>query len=436
MSRHIALIRRDPLTFLTETWRTYGDVVQFPIPKPPSYLISSPEAVRAVLVTEGRNYTKATLQYRALSLVTGEGLLTAEGESWRVQRPLVQPAFHHSSVERMAAHVVSASDSLITRWAALPDGAVVDVDGEMMRMALEVVGHSLFGSDLSGDADRLAKATLAALDVVVARARVPITPPAWLPTPANRQLARAVSTLDEAVAGLIDRHRDRSDEAGHTPDMLNMLLDARDDEGRELSTSQIRDQMVTFIVAGHETVASALSWAWALLAQHPEFADAIAAEANSVFGEREPCAADYVRLPWTKAVFDETLRLYPPAWLITRTSIDGATLAGREIHPNSLHIISPWIVHRHPDAWRNPGEFTPERFLEKDAPIRSAFFPFGAGLRLCIGRDFAYVEGVLALARIASRLRLSALPGQQLPRAMPLVTIRPEGGLHLRVGKR
>lgn len=436
MSRHVMGIRRDPLAFLAQTWRDYGDVVQFPIPKPPSYLVSSPSAVRDVLVMNSRNYTKSTIQYRSLSLVTGEGLLTASNDEWRVQRPLVQPAFHHSTIESVARHVADSTDGLVTRWGALPDGAIVDVDGEMMRLALDVVGKSLFGADITGDADRLARATLSALSVVVGRARMPLAAPGWVPTPSNRRLAAAVRTLDDAVAHLIAQHRARGSAGSRDADMLDLLLDAHDDEGRSLSAAQVRDQMVTFIVAGHETVASAMSWAWALIAQHPEVGDAIAAEADAVIGDRPMVAADYVRLTWTKAVFEETLRLYPPAWLITRASIDAAELDGFEIPARSLHIISPWIVHRHPDAWTSPDEFDPSRFMQRGAIDRHAFIPFGNGLRLCIGRDFAYVEGVLALARISQRLRLSRVGAEGLPQADPLVTIRPKNGLHLRVSRR
>lgn len=436
MSRHVMAIRQDPLAFLARTWQDYGDVVQFPIPKPPSYLVSSPAAVRDVLVTNARNYTKSTIQYRSLSLVTGEGLLTASNDEWRVQRPLVQPAFHHSTIESVARHVGTSVDSLIDRWIALPDGAVVDVDGEMMRLALDVVGRSLFGADISGDADRLARATLAALSVVVGRARMPLAAPSWVPTPSNRRLTSSVRTLDDAVDHLIAQHRHRGGVDSRDADMLDLLLDAHDEQGRTLSPAQVRDQMVTFIVAGHETVASAMSWAWALLAQHPEMADAIAAEADAAIGDRPIVASDYVRLPWTKAVFEETLRLYPPAWLITRSSIEAAVLDGYEIPPKSLHIISPWIVHRHPDAWEDPKTFDPERFLGRRFIDRHAFIPFGNGLRLCIGRDFAYVEGVLAMARIAQRLRLSKVADEGLPEADPLVTIRPKHGLHLRVSAR
>ncbi|MCX8527491.1 MAG: cytochrome P450, partial [Candidatus Nanopelagicales bacterium] len=192
------MIRRNPLRALAATWRHYGDVVQYPIPRPPTYLVNDPDGVRRVLVGNARNYGKSTIQYRALSLVTGEGLLVANTEPWRRQRRLVQPAFHHETLEGVVDHGNTALSGVRATWDALPEGSVADVDATMMHAALEVVGHALFGTDLSSDAERLASATLTALDVVVARARVPITPPAWVPTPANRRLQGAVAQLDSA----------------------------------------------------------------------------------------------------------------------------------------------------------------------------------------------------------------------------------------------
>lgn len=431
MARAMLQIRRNPLAFCVSTWRTYGDVVQFPIPTPPSYLVSGPDAVREVLVGRAREVGKRTIQYRSLALVTGQGLLTADTPEWKRQRPLVQPAFHHTAVERVAEHVSRAVGRLIDRWTPR-SGQVVDVEAEMLRLSLEVVGDALFGSDLADDAHTLTGATLSALDVVVARARVPITPPAWLPTPANRRLGRAVRQLDGAVRRMVTARAARADAPAHA-DMLDLILSARDDRGSSLSDSEVRDQIVTFIVAGHETVASALSWAWALLARDPARAGALADEAREVLGGRLPTIADYGRLPLARAVFDETLRLYPPAWLITRNTTAAMELDGRPVPEGALVIISPWIVHRHPDAWSDPEAFDPERFLDGTIS-RGAFLPFGSGPRLCIGREFAYVEGVLVLAALAAHFTFA--PVGPMPHAEPLVTVRPAGGVPLRIAAR
>jgi cytochrome P450 len=433
MLRAVSVIRRNPLEYLGSVWRRYGDVVQFPIPRPPSYLVNDPEGVRRVLVGNGRNYGKSTIQYRSLSLVTGEGLLVADTEPWRRQRPLVQPAFHHETLEHIVGHVDVALQRMFANWDGLPADAVIDMDAAMMHGALEVVGHALFGTDLSADADRLARATLSALDVVVARARVPITPPAWVPSPANRKLHASVRELDQAVQRMLaERRRDR----GTVPaDMLDLLIESRDASGAGLTVPEIRDQVVTFIVAGHETVASALTWAWALLAEHPAIQHALQEESDAVLGGRAATFEDYTRLPYARAVLDEALRLYPPAWLITRNALGDDVLGGHEIPRSSLVILSPWLLHRHPDVWAEPEEFRPDRFLSGEAD-RTSFIPFGAGLRQCIGRDFAYVEGVLMLAAIAGRYEVSFPQGVGMPTSEPLVTVRPVGGLPLRVRRR
>ena len=424
-------IRKNPLAYLDSIWRTYGDVVQFPVPKPPSYLVNDPEGVRSVLVTNSRSYGKSTIQYSALSLVTGEGLLSADTSEWKRQRPMVQPAFHRETLTSIVAHVATAAERIIDDWNALPEGAVVDIDAVIMNAALEVVGHALFGSDLSTDADALTTATLDALDVVIARARVPITPPAWVPTPGNRKLSSSVAALDRAVHSMLDSRGVREVPA----DMLDLLITARDDEGHALTEAEIRDQVVTFIVAGHETVASALTWTFALLAENPEVMRTLQAEVDAVLGGKAAQFVNYQRLPYTRAVIDETLRLYPPAWLITRNSLGDDVLGGYEVPQGSLIIMSPWLLHRHPDIWPNPDSFEPQRFIDGDID-RSAFIPFGAGPRQCIGRDFAYVEAVLLLASLVAHFDVEFPAGERCPPAVPLVTMRPAEGLHLRIRSR
>jgi cytochrome P450 len=432
MFRAFSAIRGNPLGYLARVWREHGDVVQFPIPRPPSYLVNDPDAVRRVLVEQARSYGKSTIQYRALSLVTGEGLLTSDADVWRRQRRMVQPAFHHETLAQLANHVERSSSSVLADWERAGTGAIVDIDSAMMHATLEVVGHALFGSDLSQDASALADATLEALDVVVARARVPITPPGWLPTRANRRLGSANNVLDSAVRRMI---AERVHAQARTHDMLDMLMEVRDEHGNGLSGEEIRNQMVTFIVAGHETVASALTWAWALLAAHPHEQEALQDELAQIVQNAPLTIDDYPRLVRTRAVFDEALRLYPPAWLITRKALEARELAGGEVPAGSLVIMSPWLLHRHPSLWRTPEEFRPSRFLDEDVD-RSSFLPFGAGPRMCIGRDFAYLEGVLMLARLASRFEVSYPGDEGVPAVDPVVTIRPAGGLKLRITRR
>ena len=424
-------IRQNPLAFLDSTWRSYGDVVQFPVPAPPTYLINDLDAVRKVLVTNARNYGKATIQYKALSLVTGEGLLSADTAEWKQQRPMVQPAFHHETLQTIGAHVAVVTQRIIDEWHCVPDDTIVDVDSLVMNAALEVVGHGLFGTDLSSEANDLTQATLNALDVVIARARVPVSPPSWIPTPSNRKLHASVAALDGAVSNILD--------ARGIPDvptdMLDLLITAEDEHGRGLSPRQIRDQVVTFIVAGHETVASTLTWAFALIAERPDVLHRLRQESDAVLGDSCASFAHYEHLVYARAVIDETLRLYPPAWVITRNALEEDRLGGYRILKGSLVIVSPWLAHRHPDAWDAPDRFDPSRFLSGEGP-RAAFIPFGSGPRQCIGRDFAYVEAVLLMSSLVRNFTMSYPEGSSRPKALPLVTLRPAHGLRLRMSSR
>ena len=436
MLRAIRAIRSDALGFLEQMARRYGPVVQFPIPSPPSYLVSDPEAVRRVLVTRARDYDKETIQYRSLSLVTGEGLLTTSGEVWRRQRRMVQPAFHHEVLEGVVGHAARAADELLARWGDTSRGAVVDIDEAMMRVALETVGASLFGTDLSGDADRLARATLEALDVVVARAQVPVQPPEWLPTRPTRRLRAALAQLDDAVASMV-RVRQRWVGTSEPSTLLDLLLDAAAADP-PIPASEVRDELVAFLVAGHETTASALTWVLWLLAGDVEVQREVARELDEVVGERAPTYDDLERLPWTRAVFDEAMRLYPPVWLVSRHAKEGDVLAGREIPAGSLIIMTPYIAQRDPELWDEPTAFRPQRFLDghrRGASGDAVFWPFGLGPRMCIGRDFAYVEGMTVLSVLLRHVAVSRVPGA-IPRPAALVTLRPAEALPLLVSRR
>ncbi len=443
MLRAIRRIGDDPLAFLAEQWRVHGDVVQFPIPSPPTYMVSHPDDVRMVLVGRSRDVTKDTIQYRALSRVTGQGLLTSNNPLWREHRRVLQPAFHADTLPRVAEHTARAASGLVERLREVGDGGVVDIDAEVMTVALEVVGDSLFGHELGPVADRLARATLTALGEVVAMARMPLRLPTWIPTPGNRRMAGALSELDAAVEAILAQRAAQG--PSNPPDMLDML------QASTLDRREIRDEIVTFLVAGHETVASALTWALVLLGAHPEVADRVAQEADDVLGASIPrtgllpdgtAGAPVItmsllaQLRVARAVVDEAMRLHPPAWLITRSTTAAMELSGAHIPAGSLLILSPWLVHRHPAAWKEPEEFRPDRFLaaEGASGLRNAYIPFGAGPRMCIGRDFAYAEAVLCLAMVCRAARLA--PTGPPVRALPLVTIRPDRPALMRVSPR
>ncbi|MDQ1250181.1 MAG: Cytochrome, partial [Actinomycetota bacterium] len=403
----IGQIRSDALGFLEWSWRQYGDVVQFPIPTPPTYLVTHPQGVRQVLQANHRGYGKATVQYRNLALVTGEGLLAADTDTWRRQRKSVQPAFHPRAVAAVADHSAAAAGRLADTWRAAGDGAVVDIEDEMMRTALEIVGAALFGADLRTESAALVAATQDGLHAVVARTRNPLAPPLVVPTPANLRLRSAVRRLDQSVAAIVAARR-ATPAPAQPQDMLDVLL-----ADRSIGPRELRDQIVTFIVAGHETVASALTWCWYLLGQHPGAADRLAAEAREVLGPtRLPTFDDLPGLRWASAVFDESLRLYPPGWLITRKALAPDEIGGHAVPAGALILISPYLVHRHPAADGGDEQFAPERFLAgAPSPAACTYLPFGAGPRLCIGREMARAEGAIVLSVLARQYVLSPLPG-------------------------
>lgn len=438
--RELPTLRDDPLGFFVGLERTYGPLARLPFgPRRSAFLISDPAGVQHVLQDQARRYTKRTFQYTTLSLVTGQGLLTSDGATWLQQRRLMQPAFHRERLTDFAAHMRAAAERLARRWAAQPAGTPVDVDAAMLALSLEIVGATLFSADLQSEAPGLVASVITALDHVIARSRDPFMPPLWVPTPPNRAFRAAVAVLDTAVARLVDERRAGKPQT----DLLQMLLDARDDAGRPMPERQLRDELVTLIVAGHETVASALTWTWALLAQHPDAADRIATEAAAAsaldHGSLDQRSLDHGSLdprslPFTAAVFDEALRMYPPAWLISRQAAEDDVIADVPVPKGSLVIVSPFVVHRRAALWPDPEAFKPERFLAGPPP-RFSYLPFGAGPRLCIGQAYARLEGVIVLATLARRVRLSSVT--VAPATIdPLVTLRPRGGLHLTVTPR
>lgn len=441
----LRLLQQDPLAFLLEMTQVYGDIIHLPLRVMDVYILNAPQAIQHILQDNHRNYNKDTFQYNLLAGITGRGLLTADGEAWLRQRRLVQPAFHRSRIAALDGLVTEAAARMLARWEPLARaGEPVDIDAEMMRLALEIVGQALFSVDLSASAGELTGAVLTTLDYLVYRARNPFSPPTFLPTRRNRAFRAALRTLDAAVYGLIrarhgrlsaaSTHAQPGLEADSRPaDLLEMLLIARDPEsGAGLTEQQVRDEVITLLIAGHETVASALTWAWYLLAQNPNAAEKLYDEVHTTLGGRGPAAGDLANLPYTQRAFEEALRLYPPAWIITRKALGPDEVCGHPIRAGGLVILSPYTIHRHPDFWERPGSFEPERFDPTRAAGRPryAYIPFGGGPRLCIGDGFARFEASLILASVAQRYRLT-LADAAPPNVEALVTLRPRHGLKL-----
>ena len=438
--RSLPRIRRDPVGFLTEAAAAHGDLVSLPIPGQPVLLVNDPDGARRVLQDNPGGYTKATIQYRSLTTVTGVGLLTADGEDWRRRRRVVQPAFHHTGFAAITTATAQAAQRLRRRWDAAP-GQVLDADSALLHTLLDVVGQTLFGTDLARpdgpDGERLATAADVALRTVIARSQS--GRPGWADPVRTRRLHRAIATLDEVCAQIVAQRRAMP--APPTDDVLGLLLAAQD--AGVLSPAEVRDELVTMVIAGHETVASAMTWALHLLSTHPDVAERLAAELDAAADPTEESSGDSIldpmgrlaRLPYTRAVFDEALRLYPPAWLITRRAAMADEVAGVPVAAGTLIVISPWLLHRRPQSWPDPERFDPERFLDERGTVarpRGDYLPFGLGPRLCIGRDIARLEGPLLLAVLLRGRRV--LPTRRSsPTVDALITVRPHGGLPLRL---
>jgi cytochrome P450 len=417
--------RRDPLAMLSGAAREFGDLVRFDTwPRLTVHLLYHPDAIKHVLQDNNRNYWKGGLIGRVKPLI-GEGLFTSEGDFWRRQRRLAQPAFHRHRVEGFATIMSEAGRRMVEDLEpAAATGAPVDFMEHMSRVTLRIVGQALFGIDLIGEAASVGRNMLAALQFVSEEVFYLLPSALFVPTPRNLRFRRARAELDRVVLGIIEQRR----RAGGGDDLLAMLMEARDaDTGEGMSDRQLRDEVMTFVLAGHETTAVTLAWACLLLAQHPAVADAVRHEVSAALGKRAPALSDLARLPLTRRVIDETLRLYPPVAAISRETYAPDEIDGYAIPARSGVMMSAYVTHRHPAFWRDPERFDPDRFLPENSANRPrfAYFPFGGGPRLCIGNEFALMEAQILLAMIMQRYRVDVAPGHTVEHEIR-VTLRPK----------
>jgi cytochrome P450 len=428
--------RRDQLRFVRDLRRTYGDYVRIPtVPGYDVYLLADPAAVEHVLVKNYKNYRKPEFLTGPVRLLLGNGLFASEGDFWLRQRRLAQPAFQRGAIVRLAAPMTAAVESLTRAWEAAPDGQTLEIVSEMMRLVLEIAGATLFGADVAAGADAIGAAERDIFALVRHRMNNPLSAPLWVPTRLNRDYRRARGLLDDVVLRVIESRR-QSGPAGN--DFLDMLLAARDtDSGTGMSDAQLRDEVLTLLFAGHDTTASALAWAWYLLARQPQVQEALHDEAAAHLSGRAPRAEDLPHLPLATAVFEEALRLYPPAPGLCRRAIGPDEIQGHPVPASAILMPSQWVIHRHPDYWEEPDEFRPERFLPGRAGKRPkfAYFPFGGGPRVCIGNTFALIEGALVLAGLSQRFALRPADDHEVELDTTFV-LRPKGAVNLVVRRR
>ena len=405
----------DPVGYFDAAFRTFGDVVSFRAWPFTSFFLAHPDHIKHVLQENNQGYVKGVVIAK-LKVLIGEGLFTSEGDFWRRQRRLAQPAFHRQRLAGFADAMTTTAARVLDRWAPrVRSGEPFDVSAQMSALTLGVVGRTLFGRSLDDETDQVSRALLDALAIMDERMMAMVPPPLWWPSAANRRLRRAIAGLDRVVFDIIETRRRSLPDRG---DLLAMLMQVRDEEtGEGMTDRQLRDEVMTFLLAGHETTAMALSWTWYLLARHPEIETRLVAEIASALGGRVPEAADLPRLGYV------------------RQAVRTDTIAGYRIPKGAVVNIMPWVTHRHPEFWKNPRCFDPEHFAPsavRERP-RFAYLPFSGGPRLCIGNEFALMEAQLVVAMTLQRYRLRLTAERPVIEPQVQLTLRPKGGLPMRV---
>lgn len=429
---HLLQIRKNPTQFLYDLAQSYGRIAHFTIGSADFYLIDDPEYIRDVLVTNNRNFTKSRALVFAKRML-GNGLLTSEGDFHRRQRRLAQPAFHRQRINSYGAIMTAYADRMRNGW---KDGVTLDIHKAMMHLTLAIVAKTLFDADVESEATEIE----ASLDVAMEMFRRVTIPFAdrldKLPLPGNFRFRRARTRLDETIYRIIADRRASGTDRG---DLLSMLLLAQDVEGDggSMTDEQLRDEAMTLFLAGHETTANALTWTWYLLSEHPEVEAKMHAEITAVLGGRLPTVEDLPNLRYVRMVLAESMRHFPPAWVISRQAIQDFELGEYQIPAGGTVMMSQYVTHHNPRFFPDPFRFDPERWTpdQESARPKFAYFPFGGGPRVCIGEPFAWMEGILLLATLAQQWRMHLVPGHPVT-MQPLITLRPKYGMKMTLERR
>jgi cytochrome P450 len=425
----LSAVAKDPLGLLMRCLHEHGDVVRIRMPGMEWYLVSHPDHVKHVLVDQSRNYLRGK-SYDKFRLIVGTSIVTTDGDDWRPLRRVAQPAFHRQSVAGMATMMTRCANEMMDHWKQRVEveGRAFDVSTELSQLTLRIIGHALFSCDLQdGSARELGDAVGIALEYSAGSAN-PFRLPSSVPTPGNRRFVRAMKLFESTVLGMLDQRRESGE---HPPDLMSMLLDAVDPETNEgLTHLQIRNEMLTYLIAGHETSAVTLAWVFYLLSRHPEVARRVDDELARVLGGAPPTFEALDRLVYVEQVINETMRLYPAAYMLTREVVSEDRIGGYTIPAKAWVLLSPYVTHRRRDVWENPEGFDPERFTPQASEGRHpcAFFPFFAGAHKCVGQALAMMEMKLVLATVRQRCRLELQAGFD-PGIEAQVTLRTRHGL-------
>jgi len=429
--RYLRTLQKDPIPFFARIAHDYGDAAQFFVGPQQIVLLNHPDLIRDLLVTQHRSFHKSRVLQRS-KVIFGEGLLTSEGDLHRRQRRLAQPAFHKERIAGYGEVMIDRAARLRERW---QDGVALDIHHEMMGLTLSVVAKTLFDADVDEEADEIGAALSSLVELFPALINPLSNLLRRLPLPQTIRLRRSLARLDRTVYAIIDERRKSGEDRG---DLLSMLFMAVDDEGDggSMTDQQLRDEAMTLFLAGHETTANALAWTWYLLAQNPDALTRMHLELDAVLGNRLPTPADYPRLAYTEMVVAESMRMFPPAWAVSRLAIEDATIGGWRIPNGAVVVAAQGVTHRDARWYPDPDRFDPLRFTPEAKTMRPKFsyFPFGGGPRICIGEGFAWMEAVLIVATIAQRWRMELISRDV--RSHASITLRPRGGIHMRLARR
>lgn len=415
--------RHDVLGLVMESAATHGDIVRCRLGPQVVHLLNHPDHAGLVLQKRAANYDKNTRSSASIRAVTGESLLTCNGDAWKRQRRMDQPAFHHRQIAGFSDQMTTAAGAAIRSWRGKPQ---LDISSEMARLTYSIVGQTLFSFNTGEDAATVENAMRVILPHVFGRLGNLLNWPGWFPSPANRRFHRSLAEVDQVVYRIIAQHRLAQETGDPDTDLLSMLMRVRDSEtGAGLDDLQLRNETITFLLAGHETTANALTWTFYLISQHPEVERRLLDEITTVLAGRTPVLADVPNLSYTRKVIQESMRLYPPIWIIERRVIKEDVIAGYRLPAGSAVVISPYAMHRHPAFWGRPEEFDPSRF---DSPPPAAYIPFGAGPRSCIGSEFAMLEAQLITVMVMQSFELRLVPGHPVE-PLPDITLRSKYGM-------
>jgi cytochrome P450 len=424
-------VRADPLGVLSRMAHEYGDIVRFIVAGQERILLNHPDLIEQILVVQHAKFHKSELTRRVTGRLLGQGLLISEGDFWRRQRRLAQPAFHRSRINEYAAPMVECAEEQISSWR---NGDVRDIAREMMHLTLIIAVRTLFGATLPSEAHDVGDALAFLMRYQLWRQRSPLRLPESWPTPKNRRAMRELSFLNSLVYRIIEEKQTLD---GDGNDLLSLLMGAMDEDGTQMTPQQLRDETMTLFLAGHETTALLLGWTWYLLGENPASEARLFDEIRGALGGRAPQVLDLMKLPYLQAVLNETLRLYPAAYITARTSIEPFSVGGYDFGRDTTVLLSQWVTQRDARFFEAPEEFRPERWINGLAGKVSAgaYFPFGDGPRRCIGQGFALLEAALVVATIVQRFQFRLVPGHPVE-PEPLVTLRFRHGLKMKIQAR